>query len=372
MQAFVFPESGLESMVFIRKWWWFAVVAMWIGSTATVRAQDLQPFGPVPAGNLTDAQLFAPADISTYGDFPRPNIGPWFSYQRVYLSIHQPAYALIGNPSPVAAGLSDADNQFIKGGYDWGNRFDLGYMVDENHGWETSILKTNDQISTFDVSQSHIGFLNSTGGAETLTVGIEKDYKNVTRLTGVELMKVYRYDPDDNWGVWEVSVGARMLQVHDRFDSVPGPLEAGGLTTSWDLGIDNNIVGPQIGARWWNQRGRWIFDAEARFMPGANFQNASLYGSLININPLPEPITSFDGKLDTVQFAPVGEVRFESSVKITDAISLKVGYSALAMTGIGRASRRIDYTLPNMGIINGAKNDHLVANGVTFGFEINR
>ena len=75
--------------------------------------------------------------------------------------------------------------------------------------------------------------------------------------------------------------GARFLQVHDRFSfsnpftDLPGPGQ-----DQFSLGIDNNIIGPEIGTRWSNKRGRWTFDSQVRFMPGANFEDSNEYGAM--------------------------------------------------------------------------------------------
>jgi hypothetical protein len=347
------------------------IAAVLLGAAATAGAQEFQPLGPIGLGDLSDFQLFAPADLSNYGSF-HPNTGPFFQYERLYWSVHQPSYALIG--TPVNPSLSDNDNQFIGGNFDWGNRFELGYVQDDGYGWLLSILKTNNQqAKPLNEGQTRVGFINATGTPVSVLFSDNETMTNVTRLTGVELMKTYRYEPDDDlWGAWEVYFGARFLQVHDRFDF--SQLEAVSPTSGQDqidLGIDNNIVGPQIGGRWSNKRDRWTFDTQLRFMAGANFENASEYGSLVNTNTFP-PMTTFNHTDHSVEFAPVGELRVNAIFQVSKAISLKVGYTALAMTGIGRASRRIDYVEPDLGIINGAKNDHLFANGVTFGFEVNR
>jgi hypothetical protein len=256
----------------------------------------------------------------------------------------------------------------------FGNRYELGYTLDDYSGWLLSILKTNNQqAKSYIDGQTNIGFIDATGTPVQRLFSDNEAFTNVTRLTGVELMKTYRYEPDDRWGVWEMYYGARFLQVHDRFDfSQPEAVSPGLGPDSFDLGIDNNIIGPQIGTRWSNKRERWTFDTQFRFMAGANFQNAYEVGSLTNTNVTPLPINTFNHTDHSIEFAPVGELRLDAIFQVSKAFSLKVGYTALAMTGISRASRRIEYTEPDMGIVDGAKNDHFFASGVNFGFEFNR
>jgi hypothetical protein len=131
------------------------------------------------------------------------------------------------------------------------------------------------------------------------------------------------------------------------------------------------------------QREHWIFDGQFKFTAGANFQNATEAGSTINLNQNGFPTIGFIKHMDVVTFAPLGEMRLNESYQLTKNASITVGYTGILMSGIGRASRRIDYTLNNvtgvggtvgqdLGIINGAKNDHVFINGVNVGFQINR
>jgi hypothetical protein len=120
-------------------------------------------------------------------------------------------------------------------------------------------------------------------------------------------------------------------------------------------------------------------------MFGANFQNATSWGfsgsgnetvfaaggTVTNGTP-GEPLRTFQGASDSVVFAPLGELRLDAAYKVTQNVSLKVGYTALLVTGIGRAANRIEYNSPNLGISSGANSEHFFANGVSFGFEINR
>jgi hypothetical protein len=351
-------------------------------------AGNLLPFGPTTMGTLSDMQIWAPPDLNPIDGFIKPDTGPYFQYQRLYWSLHQPSHALVGSSDPLAAGLSDNDNSFIHAGFVWGNVFDFGYMDDCGFGWNCSILKTNDQFSSLQEGTTNVGFIN---GAATPPTAQQLSFTanggflqllNVTRMVGVELMKTWRYPQSQkNGSFWEMGVGARYFQLHDRFD-VSQPNDIVAPLAEWDLGIDNNIVGPQIQFRYVNQREHWIFDGQFKFTAGANFANATEFGTTINTNVPPAPTTSFITHLDTITFAPLGELRLNESYQLTKNASITFGYTGLLMSGISRASRRIDYTLRNvaiggttgqdLGIINGAKNDHFFANGVNFGFQINR
>jgi hypothetical protein len=349
---------------------------------------NLLPFGPTTLGTMTDMQIWAPPDLYPIDGFIKPNTGPYFQYQRLFWSIHQPAHALVGSPDPLAAGLSDNDNSFIHATFVWGNIFDFGFMDDCGYGWNCSILKTNDQFNSLHESQTNVGFINGpTGTATQITFNapvITGDLQllNVTRMAGIDLMKTWRYPQSEkNGGFFDMGAGVRFFQFHDRFDvSEPNALAP---IADWDLGIDNDIVGPEVAIRYVQQREHWIFDGQFKFTAGANFQNATETGSTINQNLQGFPNIGFINHLNVVTFAPLGELRLNESYQLTKNASITVGYSGILMSGIGRASRRIDYTLNNvtglgstagqdLGIINGAKNDHVFINGVNFGFQINR
>ncbi len=190
-----------------------------------------QPFGPTDLGTLTDLQFFAPPELHPLDGWIKPNYGPYFSYERIFWSLHQPDHALIGNPAavdPVSGELlSDSDNSFIHSVFVWGNRYELGYVDCDGYGWETSILKTNTQYNFERDGLTHIGVidLGSGGVAAQLIVGgsMAFDYINATRMAGVELMKTYRYPQNQENGSFDGSVSASTGFSAPSSGSWPGP-----------------------------------------------------------------------------------------------------------------------------------------------------
>ena len=231
--------------------------------------------------------------------------------------------------------------------------------------------------------------------------------KNSTRFVGVELLKSYQYEPSHYGGIWELFFGPRFFQFHDRFsaagmtslvtNSVPD--RAPGITdnlnqpaapNAFDLGIDNNIVGPEIGARWSAQRERWTFSTEFRALLGANFQTATETGALsggftvtridnatgtvlgtVTTGTPGAAQTTLVHRINNVTFAPMGELRLDAIYKVTRNVSIEVGYTGLLISGISRASDRLTYSLPDMGIVNGGDKQHVYINGVNMGFNVN-
>ena len=189
---------------------------------------------------------FAPAETSGYGNGPRPNVGYFGSYERVFWSISKPTTADIGSataqrffigPSGTEEFVTNSGNTgFILANGAWGNRWELGYIDTDNYGWLTSILDhvSQGQYHRFQGSQvlfNDPGNLLSglipiidpnTGQA---TVGISEEIprfnnmvaKNLAILNGVEVMRFYRAPRLHNGGFFELLYGVRWFQLDDAF-----------------------------------------------------------------------------------------------------------------------------------------------------------
>lgn len=146
-------------------------------------AQEAAPaaMGPFrPSKIRYDLELFAPPDLSTYGNWPRPNEGFFFQYDRLYWAIQQPSRTEIGAAGKHAQGLlngtlqfdptnqpvgniltdysNSLDTGFLNADQTWGNRYEFGFMED-NKGWLISIfnLQDQDQTNTFGAIQNVAG-----------------------------------------------------------------------------------------------------------------------------------------------------------------------------------------------------------------------
>jgi hypothetical protein len=73
-----------------------AALAM-IAGAGPALAQEWTPFGPSDV--RYDLELFKRPDISAYADWPRPNYGFFFQYERLYWAIQQPSRTDIGVPT---------------------------------------------------------------------------------------------------------------------------------------------------------------------------------------------------------------------------------------------------------------------------------
>ena len=197
-------------------------------------------------------------------------------------------------------------------------------------------------------------------------------------MNGVEAMWTHEltnrhYEAKHQNNHVELSFGGRFLEVSDYF----GLLADGGIMgrTSSDTWFDNNIVGPQVRAKWTNQRQRWRLSGTTSFLFGYNTQNwkqengigAEFVPGAINRPLYAQPTYSSHG-LTFNQFSPVGELRLEAAYYLTQAFALKAGYTGMYVGNIKRAATSVRYFLPDMGYRNSG-NQELISNGVDLGIE---
>lgn len=452
---------------------WLLVAALFVGGATSALAQPGRspvapeifapghwtPFAPVDTD--PDFRWFAEPDLSEYGsDRPDANEGFFFQYDRLIWAFTRPKKTDVGSEEAervvffpgdpqVIVYNNDVDTTFVDTDFVWGNRFELGYMVDD-HGWLASTYHAHTAYHLFQENIVNMAFNDPLG----LTFGwmdlngdffdddlnannifgrpIDKDgdgvgenvdvppitgiptvlgptdfddrtfhpvqfetfqVQNKTESHGVELMKLWRLPRMHYGGVWEWMIGARYMNMTDEFE-IDASAPTSGILADFELDsrINNYAVGPQIGARWARTRGRWTMSTEGRFTAGVNFQQARVSGHFATNDPndfrieqavpgvptrveasLPnlDPYVFTDSRQDTT-FAPIGELRVETQFRLTRAVSLRMGYNGIVADGMGRASRRVDYTLPKIGVREDRKNEAFIVNGFNFGFEVNR
>lgn len=204
--------------------------------------------------------------------------------------------------------------------------------------------------------------------------------RNRTEISGIELMRTHRLDNRHRMAKHQnrsvvMSYGVRYVQLDDQF-RVDG---AGGVLgdSFWDTSIINNIVGPQLGLSYQEQKGRFLFDFNGRFLFGYNIQNlkqtAALGEDLIpgqHNHPLYFSPTYANHGRQEEDFAPVVELRANASYQLTGAIALKLGYTGTFIDNIRRASQHVKYELPRMGFRDDAGTQNIFVNGVNFGAEV--
>jgi len=322
---------------------WLVAGAIVLGFQSSLWAQRVQPFGPVDFD--VDTQPFAPVDVNQLGGPMPANTGFFFTYDRLYTSMNR-------------------SNDFVQddfGGDDsWGNRYEIGYMSDESvhfdgSGWLVSVLHIDGpklkpdredyiyQVGT--VNGRPFGFYDETAFRERPL--------NNASAGGVEVLKTWRTKPLHYGSYIEPMIGVRWFYLKDKgyrqvprafgfdFLDLPDPM------VFFDDAADdarNDLVGPEVGLRWFKQNERWIVAAEGRFLAAANMRS-----------------TNFDREQD-VQFSPLAEIRFEATYEVFRHAALRVGYSGIFVPSHVTRSN-VDLALTN---------DDLAIHALAFGFVYNR
>lgn len=132
-------------------------IQFWLATTALGQAEDDYAPGRLGFG---DFDIGAPADLSLYGNYPKPNYGWFGKAEGIYWTIGSPDTTTIGreNFNPAASDgqrllfqTNSADTGWIESDWQWGNRLEVGYMGDNDVGWMASGFKTTTQTSKLDL-----------------------------------------------------------------------------------------------------------------------------------------------------------------------------------------------------------------------------
>lgn len=202
--------------------------------------------------------------------------------------------------------------------------------------------------------------------------------RNVLEMDGVELMATHELSTSHKLesgrrDYLQIAYGVRFLQMNDFF-SWSGSGSVMGRTGA-DVDVENQIIGPQIAARWTRDRGRWDFSAEGRFAFGYNRVDMGLNG-IIGEEFLPGAVNRpVNGRTTTTvvgrtedDFSPIAELRLQARYKLSKAVAFTAGYTGKFIDNIRRGGLSQGYTLPELTLLDG-KSDILI-NGLDMGFEL--
>ena len=371
-----------------------------------------QPFGDL--GIHYDLQLFAPPIIEDYGDDAfAANYGWYVQYDRMQLHVTRPE--ITGQFD----GINPGSDRTFELDRTWGNRVDIGYMTEENSGWNFGAMKIND-TGHFD-RQVIPGFVS---GDDLIDIA-EFDALtsiNSIRMNSFEFSKTFRLPPTEHGLIREPFVGMRLIKSQDRYERTIRTFTTVA-ENDFDVIIDddgtpriitiretdrtindasiqgdtNNIMaGPQLGTRWYMDRGHWRISTEVRGFAMQNFAAFGGEGSqqtttirtqrVVGVVP---PSVDFEvppaetfvldqtfeivnpARNDDVnEFVLGGELRVETQYHLTREISLRFG---LELLSIGRGIIRSPIA-PNADTVFAlyGKEEDLIAVGYTFGIEVNR
>lgn len=366
----------------IRPFVWLAAIVAVVGLAQAASAQHYQPFID-PGYFPSDFQFFAPAEVSEFGDGEPPNTGVYLDYDRTYVNVSRPD------------GESSLFSEF-EGDFTWGNRWEIGYMTEEDTGWQAVIWHLSGPNEYVQFFQERIQAINPDDegpGGDTIFVVADRNPRqfdirqsvNVASLSVGEINKTWRRKQFHNGAILEPLLGFRYMKFkswhrrddYERFNAdingnpvpfdpqIEGPFEE--YTSNINV-FENYMIGGQLGGRVFHQRGHWLLSADVRFFACANFQtlNSQFHSYLTRYTALNGDVElNLFNRLETndqnQEFVWGGEVRAEASYELTREINLRFGMVFLDLgQGIGRGNRIQE------------NNEDVQIAGLTFGVTINR
>lgn len=247
-------------------------------------------------------------------------------------------------------------------------------------------------------------FPDSTFGASNpFAIGFENvTAHNIVKLSNIEVMGIHRYQRARKpyAGQFEWLYGVRYLNWDEEFNvgalfiGTLDPPTATALTLNdilrelnrsnnhWNTHGDNQLIGPQIGFRYFKPHERWSWACEGRFMPALNIQTITQ-----NVFWSPGLLNSIDmSDLDVIDnaaptnarngdrsqaFSPVGELRLEGAYSLTRRIRLRAGWTGLYVPNLARPSNMVVYNFPQMGIDPRENKEDAFVHGLHLGLEVN-
>jgi hypothetical protein len=307
-----------------------------------------------------DYQFFAPADFGNFGkDGPDPNTGFFATYDRLYIYVTRPedqnAESFMPITPPPGTPYQVLDDP-TGGDFTWGNRFDLGYMSDEDHGWLTTfwhidgpnyydeqalervdVYEPDDDVNTDDTV---VDLRGGGGGAATpgprnpsvptrdqnSPINGQRDFIvmnsiNVADLSSWELNKTFRVHALNYGSIVEPFFGFRYMKFQDfyrrdryqrwdpatgaplpnQFPFVPPPVDVTPFfvedMVTTQATFDNHMIGGQLGLRWYKHKDRWNLSSEVRAFAFQNFQS---FDNVTNLERTFFTALAPDADIDTV------------------------------------------------------------------------
>jgi hypothetical protein len=280
-----------------------------------------------------DFQFFAPADVTNYetGRDVDPNVGFFFTYDRVYMNVTRPESEFPVAPPSGDPAITPTTNplltppyaynrfSFVKespsyweGDFTWGNRLEFGFMDCDDKGWdfvawhidgpnEEDRITNGDRLmgpfSTVEgepdpASEPTYGFqnINLTPLNTALAIEARNDLPirqsvNVGNLSGFEINRLMERHYFHNGGVIEPLVGVRYIKFEDKFryafyeriqsDPFPSGIDDVEIYRDIQSHYENNMLGPQLGFRLFKETGHWKLSSELRMFALQNWQHYS-------------------------------------------------------------------------------------------------
>ena len=404
--------------------------------------------GGLAHGDVRNAQLFETSVPNNYDGGVYANEGFFFTFNFLYWQLPAPKYALIGDPDSVGnpafwylGYLDDSETYIgistIRGDqlstwnsnafsdiWSVGQKYTFGFM-NQHWGWDIQIFTIGGLSSVagnaiqvaFNDIPGRDGYLEGvyymenpltglpefieTDGLERLGVSFARAImKNEIKTWGIEY-NVMRRSHATHVGIFEVGLGVRYLKWDEKFEFWGGTADGdatkrlsktfpGALDNSyWATSGCNNLVGPQLGLRWFRTTGRFSLDIGGKVVAAYNSQEVRQSGHLGSLTPN-NPYTSagpytpnipIDGlgvtncKKTFDVFSPVAELAVNLNFTITRRVNVQLGWSGMYIGNVLRPVGMTDYTFgPSsiMGLHNTGNKQDVFVHGFNAGVMFNR
>lgn len=387
---------------------WLAAVMSALSLVSSVQAQKILPFIE-PDAFKPDYQFFAPAEVDCYDGGPPPKEGFFFEYQRLYMSVSRPEEEASSGGNPAFPTTSS----FFESDWTWGNRFELGYMTEDQRGWLMTVVHVDGPNETFPLLQESLNrwlqqpedddqvpllpeFTNRTRTFDPALLDLQNSI-NVADYASVALEKVCRRDTFHNGAVLETMLGGRFMRFNDYYqrdsfpfsnfgrfsntiDNFPNFVDPDG-EGPWEVfdhritQTENFMLGGQLGLRYFQRAGHWRTTIDVRAFAAQNWvsQVTTVDRYHLRWDQIGTDIEPGLGQdlILTQRANPVwdrasefvfgGEVRGQAAYSLTRDITLSIGFSFINLgKGVTRG--------PNLD----RSHQDVQMGSVDFGFAVNR
>lgn len=298
-----------------------------------------------------DAQVFAPVEFTNNKEL-EPNTGFFFVADRMYNSVSR------GEPRDLQ-GIGVTPNDVPTGNdWMWGNRFEAGWMGQQDSGWQLVYEKTAGSFFAFgqDVLVSNPMLVN-------------------TNYTTVEVNRMFRQCLS-NGDYFEPYIGMRYFSLSDR--TIEDTIATSGTTTfsnRFKQNAKNSSVGAQIGGRFNHRRGRFRYTLDGAL--AAMYNHQSYFATDLAFSG--GTTTGISEFYDNGQaFTPVGDLRCEVAYNFSRDIALRTGFQVqYVWDGVARTDNLTTELNPNSinsfsGGSAGVFSESLIVAGFNFGIEWRR
>lgn len=179
---------------------------------------------------------------------------------------------------------------------------------------------------------------------------------------GMQISRTHRFtkkaeQADSPRNYFEFAYGARHLRLEESF-FFGGAGSILGVTTI-DMSYDNRLIGPQIGFNWQRQQGGWTLRGGSNLMLGYNFAKAhqrGILGESLAPGAINRPASARPNILTSAreheELASIAELSAAASYQVLRNVAFQLGYRALYLSELRHAGESIDFSLPDLGILD--------------------